>query len=232
MEARRMWRTRRPMKKSMTRRVSTTMRMMKGSRTPLVMPNRDKLPHKHKRKPKLSSSKGKPSNSSLSHAKHNNNNHSSSSSSLKKDLDSVKLSLNSAHKQILHHLSSEDRLCRVNSSNKKSQMRANTMMNQMKILDNLLLLLSLKTKPRQGSARSARPKRHRDSNRSRSKKRSRELQRKQKGVKCSSNRQWQTRRIERNLSWLSRDSLIRLPVDLTALRMIDFQCQEETQTWD
>ena len=208
------------------------MRMTKGSRTPLVMPNRDKLPHKHKQKHKLSSSKGKPSNSSLSHAKHNNNNHSSSSSSLKRDLGSVKLSLSSAHKRILHNLSSKDRLCRVNSSNKKSQMRANTMKNQTTILDNLLPLVSLKTKPRQGSARFARPKRHRECNRSRSKKKSRGPQRTQKGVKCSSNRHWLTRRIERNLSMLSRDSLIRLPIDLTVLRMIDFQYQEETHTWD
>ena len=124
------------------------MRMMKGSRTPLVMHNRDKLQPRLKRKPKHSSSKGKPSNSSLSHAKHNNNNLSSSSSSLRKDLDSVKLSHSSAHKQILLYLSSKDRLCRVNSSNKKNQMMANTMMNQITILDNLLLLLSLKTKLR------------------------------------------------------------------------------------
>lgn len=209
------------------------MRMMKGSRTPLVMPNRDKLQPRHKQKPKHSSSKGKPSNSSLSHAKHNNNNHKSSSSSLKKDLDSVKLSLSSAHKQILLYQSSKDRLCRVNSSNKKSQMRANTMMNQTTTLDNLLLLLSLKTKLRQGSARSARPKRLKKCSRSRSKKKSRGPQRTQKGVKISSsNRQWLMRRIERNLSWLSRDNLIQLPIDLIVLKMIDFQCQEETHTWD
>lgn len=186
------------------------MRMMRASRTPLVIPNKDKLPPRHRQKPKPSSSKGKPSSSSPSSARCSN-----SSSNLKRGLDSVKLNLSSVPKRVQLNLSSSrERLCRGNSSSSKSQRKANTMMKTpTTTLRYLLLREILKTELRQESARFARPKRRRKCVNFRSKRRSKGLRRMRKDVNYSSKKPRLMQTIGRSCWWISRGSPIQLPID-------------------